>query len=99
MLLIAQKRALEMVARGESLTSILEELCDAIDAQSTGIISFVMLVDPDGRHQRPAAGKRIPSGLASALSSCPAGADFRDWALTGRGESRRGLRAARPHHC
>ena len=48
MLLIAQKRALEMVARGESLTAILEELCDAIDAQSPGIISFVMLVDPDG---------------------------------------------------
>jgi hypothetical protein len=37
MLLIAQKRALEMVAAGESLTGVLEELCDAIDAQ-TGIV-------------------------------------------------------------
>jgi PAS domain S-box-containing protein len=82
MLLIAQKRALEMVARGESLTAILEELCDAIDAQSPGIISFVMLVDPDGKHQRPAAGKRMPSELASALGSCPIAADFRDWALS-----------------
>ena len=84
MLLIAQKRALEMVARGESLTAILEELCDTIDARSPGIISFVMLVDPDGMHQRPAAGKRLPSALASALSSCPIAADVREWAL-GRG--------------
>ena len=83
MLLIAQKRALEMVARGESLTAILEELCDTIDAQSPAIISFVMLVGSDGQHQRPVAGKRIPRELGSALSSFPIAADVRDWALGG----------------
>jgi hypothetical protein len=79
MLLSAQKRALEMVAAGESLTAILEELCDTIDAQSPGIISFVMLVDPDGKHLRPTAGRRIPSGFASAISPFPIGPSAGSW--------------------
>src|ERR1700734_3709481 len=80
--LIAHQRALEMVADGESLTAILEELCDTIDAQSSGIISFVMLVDPDGNCLQLAAGRRIPSGFARTLNSVPVGADFRDSALS-----------------
>jgi PAS domain S-box-containing protein len=79
MLLIAQQRALEMVAKGESLTAIFEELCDTIDTQSREIISFVMLMDPDGKQLRHAAGKRIPSGLASAISPFPIGPGTGSW--------------------
>jgi len=79
MLLIAQKRALEMVAAGERLTAILAELCDTIDTQSPGIISFVMLVDPDGKHLRPTGGRRIPSGFAGAISPFPIGPSAGSW--------------------
>ncbi len=67
-LLSAEKRALEMIAHGASLTDILQELCRAIDAQAPGIISSVLLMDPDGQRLRPAAGDRVPSGWAQAIT-------------------------------
>jgi PAS domain S-box-containing protein len=67
-LLSAEKRSLEMIAHGASLTEILQELCRAIDAQAPGIISSVLLMDPDGQRLRPAAGDRVPSGWAQAIT-------------------------------
>jgi PAS domain S-box-containing protein len=72
-LLIAEKRTLEMVANGSSLAAILEDLCATIDAQTPGIISSVMLMDPDGTRLRPAAGKRLPSGWIDAINPAPIG--------------------------
>src|SRR2546428_1027683 len=67
-LLSAEKRSLEMIAHGASLTDILQDLCRAIDAQAPSIISSVLLMDPDGQRLRPAAGDRVPSGWAQAIT-------------------------------
>jgi formate hydrogenlyase transcriptional activator len=67
-LLSAEKRSLEMIAHGASLTDILEDLCRAIDAQAPNTISSVLLMDPDGQRLRPAAGSRVPTGWARAIT-------------------------------
>jgi hypothetical protein len=68
LLLAAEKRTLEMIAGGASLTDILNVLCDTIDAQAAGIISTAMLMDPDGKHLWPTAGRQIPRiGLPRSL--------------------------------
>lgn len=54
-LLSAEKRTLEMIANGVSLTDVLEDLCGAIDAQDPDIISTVLLMDPDRKRLWPAA--------------------------------------------
>ena len=64
----AERRSLEMIAHGANLTDILEELCRAIDAQAPDIISSILLMDPDGQRLRPAAGSRVPSGWARAIT-------------------------------
>jgi len=66
-LLAAEKRTLEMIAGGSSLTAILDDLCITIDAQGPGIISAILLMDPDGKKLRPAAGRRLPRGWAAAI--------------------------------
>src|SRR3989441_905934 len=67
-LLSAEKRSLEMIAHGASLTDILEDLCRAIDAQAPNIISSVLLMEPDGQRLRPVAGGRVPTGWAQAIT-------------------------------
>ena len=61
------RRILEMIAGGARLADILEILCDTIDAQAGNIISAVMLMDPDGMHLWPAAG-RLPKGWIEAIT-------------------------------
>src|SRR5262245_26851719 len=67
-LLAAERRTLEMIASGASLTDILEGLCSTIDAQSPDIISTVLLMDPDGKRLWPGAGPRVPSGYTEAIA-------------------------------
>jgi PAS domain S-box-containing protein len=61
------RRILEMIAGGARLADILEILCDTIDAQAGNIISAVMLMDTDGMHLWPAAG-RVPKGWSEAIT-------------------------------
>src|SRR5579863_7585014 len=68
-LLAAEKRTLEMIAAGDRLADILENLCDTIDAGASNVISTVMLMDADGVYLRPAAGRRIPKGWVEAIGS------------------------------
>src|SRR6266403_3052232 len=75
-LLTAVKRTLEMIAGGASLADILTNLCAAIDAQSPGIISSVLLMDPDGQRLWPAAGPRVPSDWTRAISPLMIGPDM-----------------------
>jgi formate hydrogenlyase transcriptional activator len=72
-LLSTETGTLEMVARGASLTDVLEHLCDAIDAQARDTISTVLLMDSDGKCLWPTAGRRVPSGWAKAISPLPIG--------------------------
>lgn len=54
------KRTLERIAGGASFASILEDLCSTIDAQGSGLISAVLLMDPDGKRLRPGPWGRMP---------------------------------------
>jgi PAS domain S-box-containing protein len=54
----AETRTLQMIAGGAPLADILNALCDTIDAQSSGIISTVMLMDLDGKRLWPIAGRQ-----------------------------------------
>src|SRR5215510_3119347 len=67
-LLLAERRALEMIAEGASLTDVQEGLCAAIDAQSPEIMSTIMLTDADGKRLWPIAGPRVPKAWLQAVA-------------------------------
>jgi formate hydrogenlyase transcriptional activator len=67
-LLAAENRTLEMIARGASLTAILEDLCRAIDAQAPNATSTILLMDPAGKRLWPAAGPRVPGGWTQVIT-------------------------------
>jgi formate hydrogenlyase transcriptional activator len=73
-LVAAERRTLEMIAGGACLTDVLENLCRAIDAQSPGVITSVLLMDPDGKRLWPAASQRVPKEWVSAITPLPIGA-------------------------
>src|SRR5262245_21176873 len=72
-LLSAQRRSLQLIAGGASLTDILQDLCDTIDAQAPEIISTVLLMDQDAEGLRPAAGRRVPEGWTQTITPLPIG--------------------------
>ncbi len=72
-LLSAQKRSLQLIAGGASLTDILQDLCDTIDAQAPANISTILLMDRDGKTLQPAAGRRVPEGWTQTLTPLPIG--------------------------
>jgi formate hydrogenlyase transcriptional activator len=67
-LLAAEKRTWEMIAGGAPLTDILNVLCDTVDAQSSGIISTAMVMDADGRHLWPVAGRKVPKDWLASIT-------------------------------
>jgi formate hydrogenlyase transcriptional activator len=67
-LLDAEKRTLEMIAEGEALADVLENLCDTVEAQFPGVICSVLLMDPDGHRLWPAAGSQVPAGWTRAIT-------------------------------
>src|SRR4029077_4211341 len=46
-LLAGENRVLEMVAKGDSLADILDNLCVLVEGQSTGVIASILLMDPN----------------------------------------------------
>ncbi len=72
-LLAAERRTLEMIAGGASLTDVLEDLCDTIDDQAPEIISSILLMDPHGERLWPAAGRRVPEGWVRTITPLPIG--------------------------
>jgi PAS domain S-box-containing protein len=63
--------ALELIVHGAPLETILETLCDGIDALDPQVISSVFLADPDGQQLWPAAGRRIPDDYKQLVSPLP----------------------------
>ena len=57
-----------MIAGSASLTEILENLCNTIDAQSPNSSSTILLVDADGKRLWPAAGPSVPKGWTHAIT-------------------------------
>src|ERR1700740_2196779 len=68
----AEKRMLEMIANGASLSDVLNDLCAAIDAHASAT-SFVCLMDQAGKQLLPIAGPHVPSEFARAITPWPIG--------------------------
>ena len=72
MLRVAEKRTLELIADGASLSRVLNELCAAIDEYASAT-SFVCLLDRDSNQLVPIAGPRVPAAYAAAITPWPIG--------------------------
>jgi GAF domain-containing protein len=72
-LLSAEKRTLEMMANGASLSEVLDDLCAAIDAHSSPITSMVCLMD--GEWLSPYAGPHVPATFKAAITPWRIGPD------------------------
>ena len=72
-LLSAEKRTLEMLANGASLSEVLNDLCAAIDAHAPPATSMVCLMEPDGKQLVPGAGPRVPAAFTAAITPWPIG--------------------------
>jgi signal transduction histidine kinase len=70
---MVEKWTIGMVAGGASLPDVLDGLCRAIDALIPGVVSTVMLMDPDGTQLWPAAFPRFPAALKPVISPWPIG--------------------------
>src|SRR5882724_7874020 len=72
LLRVAEKRALEMIADGASLSEVLKQLCAAID-EHTLAISLVMLMDRGGDQLLPFPGPHLPPEVTAAFTPWPIG--------------------------
>ena len=68
----AEKRALEMIADGASLSEVLYDLCAAIDVH-TSATSLVFLMDRGGQQLLPIAGPHLPPAVTAAFTPWPIG--------------------------
>src|ERR1700758_3072326 len=68
----AEKRTLEMIAEGASLSDVLNDLCAAIDDHASAT-SFVCLLDSGGNQLLPIASPNLPSAFAAAITPWPIG--------------------------
>jgi PAS domain S-box-containing protein len=72
-LLAAEKRTLEMMANGASLSEVLNDLCAAIDAHAPPVTSMVCLMD--GEWLLPCAGPHVPATFKAAITPWRIGPD------------------------
>ena len=68
----AEKRTLEMIADGASLSDVLNDLCAAIDDHASAT-SFVCLLDSGGNQLLPIASPNVPPAFAAAITPWPIG--------------------------
>jgi PAS domain S-box-containing protein len=66
-LLAGEKRLLEMVARGDSLTNILDALCRLVEELATGALSSILLLEADGKRLRHGAAPSLPQAYIDAI--------------------------------
>src|SRR6266850_2809513 len=67
MLLRGEKRLLEMIARGDSLSLILDALCRFVEEPASGSLSSILLLDPNGNRLRHGAAPSLPIAYAEAI--------------------------------
>jgi formate hydrogenlyase transcriptional activator len=72
-LLAAEKRTLEMMANGASLSEVLNDLCASIDAHSPPVISMVCLLS--GEWLSPCAGPHVSATFKAAITPWRIGPD------------------------
>src|SRR5580704_18309530 len=61
LLLAGEKRLLEMIARGESRTIILDALCRLVEELASGSLSSILLFDPNASCLRHGAAPSLPA--------------------------------------
>src|SRR5437899_3687971 len=78
-LLAGENRVLEMVAKGDSLSDILEILCLLVEEQSSGVLASILLMDANGKQLRHGAAPNLPKAyteeidgafIGSSVGSC-----------------------------
>jgi PAS domain S-box-containing protein len=67
-----EKRILEMVAKGNSLAEILDSLCRLVEAQASGVLASILLVDGD--HLRHGGAPSLPKAYTDAINGMMIGA-------------------------
>ena len=70
-LLTGEKRLLEMVAGGHSMTGILEALCQLVESAASGCHCSVVLVDPSGTHLEHGAAPSLPASFIASIIGRP----------------------------
>ena len=69
-LLAAQKRVLEMIARGAPLSRILDALTGIVEQQAGGAgVAAICLLEPDGTHLHHAGSPGLPENFKKALDA------------------------------
>src|SRR5882724_5433243 len=66
-LLAGEKRLLEMVAKGDSLSSILDAICRLVEELCSGCLCSILLLDSSGQRLCHGAGPSIPKPYAQAI--------------------------------
>lgn len=72
-LLRGQNRLLELITDGTPLADVLTALIAFIEAQSTGMLGSILLLDPDGVHVRHGAAPSLPAEFIAAVDGQPIG--------------------------
>jgi PAS domain S-box-containing protein len=68
-----QNRVLELIARGEPLPHVLDQLLRVIEAQSPGMLTSILLLDSDGIHVRHGAAPSLPNEFVRSIDGQPIG--------------------------
>ncbi|MFC4764722.1 PAS domain-containing protein [Dyella koreensis] len=75
-LLSGEKQLLEMVARGQPRTGVLDAFCRLVETTISGCRCSVMLLDPSGARMELSAGPSLPPNFVSIISGCAIGTDI-----------------------
>ena len=67
-LLAGEKRVLEWIASRQPLPEVLNEICHLIEELSPGMMSSILLLDPDGVRLRPIAAPQLPQDWTRAIT-------------------------------
>jgi len=74
-LLAGEKRLLEMVASGHSMSGILEALCLLVESTAGGCYCSVVLVDPSGTRLEHGAAPSLPASFITSIKGRPVNAE------------------------
>jgi PAS domain S-box-containing protein len=67
-LLAGEKRLLEMVAGGDSLVRILDNLCLFVEEQAEDVIASILLLDSNGKQLRHGGAPSLPKAYTDAIN-------------------------------
>jgi len=71
--LAGEKRLLEMIAKGDSLTTILDALCRLVEELASGSLSSILLLDANGNRLRHGAAPSLPAAYSEAIDGIAIG--------------------------